>query len=94
MDNHYEDPNPLSDDCHPCTFPCLTCETTATTCLSCEVGLNRKTSHPCTCENGYYEHPTTQNCEQCSIECETCDNPDTCLTCKPGNNRLDLSGSC
>ncbi|KAK3526022.1 hypothetical protein QTP70_012787 [Hemibagrus guttatus] len=47
------------------------------------------------CPLGFYGNSSSQQCERCSTNCETCDSGDQCLSCQSGSYQLFLfQGSC
>ncbi|EAR83196.2 REJ domain protein (macronuclear) [Tetrahymena thermophila SB210] len=44
------------------------------------------------CNSGYYLD--NQQCLQCSLSCQTCNNPSNCLTCSSNTKQLDQQNQC
>ena len=76
-----------SNTCLECTPPCLTCQSSASSCLTCYPGFILSASLTCVTNcssiSQYYDSIYNQ-CRNCSIQCETCYGSfyDQCLTCK------------
>ena len=74
--------------CFSCSASCLTCNNTATYCLSCPSGYvldaNNNCVSNCVSPTSYYS-PTTRMCSNCSQQCYSCYGPgtDNCLSCPP-----------
>ncbi|CAD8117276.1 unnamed protein product [Paramecium primaurelia] len=74
--------------CDQCQFPCLTCETTASTCLSCSLTYTL-ISNSCSCQINEFEADTNpKSCFGCLSPCNTCSGSSTnCQSCITGLNR-------
>jgi len=57
----------LGDECIPCTYPCVGCESTKR-CYNCDIEYS-----------GYYLSGTT--CLPCEYPCKTCYSPTYCYSC-------------
>lgn len=84
-----------------CTYPCETCSTDPTDCLSCyswqahsiyfSSAKGQCLDH---CPSTYYLQTNTSTCLPCDNNCLTCDyhDPSLCMTCNTGNYLLN--GTC
>ena len=76
----------------------MTCEDSATKCLSCNSTALRtldSSSNKCPCNNGYYDD-AVEHCAKCQYSCFTCGNDRSCLSCDPAKQRStnSLTGLC
>ncbi|XP_027028709.2 proprotein convertase subtilisin/kexin type 5 isoform X1 [Tachysurus fulvidraco] len=86
-------------DCRYCDVSCRTCYgPTAQNCNTCSTGyMLEQQEAVCVhhCPVGFYGNSSSQQCERCSSNCETCDSGDQCLSCQSGSYQLFLfQGSC
>ncbi|KAL4451057.1 hypothetical protein ABPG74_021379, partial [Tetrahymena malaccensis] len=93
--------------CKKCQYSCLTCSdlNTCTSCVRMrnlsgkhiqyfqfnQFNLYSYKGTQCICQDGYYDNPDSQLCEQCDFTCITCNGPknNNCLQC-PSNRQLDI----
>lgn len=66
--------------CAQCSYKCLTCSGTSTTCDSCDPSKNRDSTSACACLNTYYDDGTSL-CKKCKHSCATCTTATSCVTC-------------
>ena len=86
-----------------CDSSCLTCsESAANQCLTCYSPATLTIKYECQCEVGYYmlihSNPCTSfpcsECKPCLIQCETCVDANSCLTCKNGYYFMVSQSAC
>jgi hypothetical protein len=77
--------------CQPCEFPCSRCNSAPDFCDACLPDSGspylRQNIGKCyaQCEEGFYLQHSTQTCERCTGNCNTCVSQNECLTCNHGS---------
>jgi proprotein convertase subtilisin/kexin type 5 len=96
---------PKNNVCEVCNFKCAKCLGSADNCIACPAGRflyngacwdfcpGVTVNDQCidSCPAGFYRF-SDRECRECNSQCETCDNNQTCLTCK--NNFVSRNGTC
>ena len=92
-----------TSQCETCNYPCTSCDGTADTCTSCDIGNLEKHYHAVTnqclteCPGGYVVNKESGifECIPCSPNCVLCTGtPDTCASCSSDTILNELDASC
>jgi hypothetical protein len=67
--------------CLSCSYQCVTCASSSTSCSLCSISNYRNVTPACACLNGYYDDGINSMCGTCNYQCQTCSNGITCSTC-------------
>lgn len=79
--------NPSTHNCDICSYPCINCITTTSTCTLCDSQRSLDTLlKKCICIGATFD--TGLNCSNCLSTCQTCTNGTACVTCLSGSLRV------